>query len=428
MQIADLHNIFLNSSGVTTDTRADVKDKVFFALKGPTFNGNEFANKALDSGATHVVIDEGENEDARVTKVDDALQTLQELASFHRDQFDGPVIGLTGSNGKTTTKELMREVLSTKYETLATMGNLNNHIGVPLTLLEITNETEMAIIEMGANHVGEIAFLCSLAKPTHGLITNIGKAHIGTFGGFENIIRGKSELFDYLIKNNGIIWVNTDDPVLDNMSKRITDPRFYPLSETGNTFFEKADPFLVFSDDTEQHVTTKLVGHYNFSNVASAKAVGREFGITDSEANAAIADYSPSNNRSQVVTEGDKTIILDAYNANPSSMKLAVENFIEIEGDRAHKLMILGDMLELGKDEKAEHTHLGEICSKSRIDTIYVGELSKDAHDSHEGSKWFSTKAELLAFDPSIISVKTMFLIKGSRGIALESVVDWISK
>ena len=343
---------------VSTDTRNIPEGAIFFALKGPSFNANEFALEALDKGAAFAVIDEETyQKDDRMVLVEDVLQTLQELAQYHRQQLKIPVIGLTGSNGKTTTKELIREVLSQKYKVLATEGNLNNHIGVPLTLLSIDPEIEIAIIEMGANHIGEIARLSEIAQPTHGLITNIGKAHIEGFGGFEGVIRGKSELYHYLIQRGGEVFVNSQDEVLSNMAKRFDKPYFYPAPGDYLTCtLVDADPFVTYENESGTLVKTQLIGTYNFSNIAAAICLGKFFDIPEKEADAAIARYVPTNNRSQIIRKGTNTIILDAYNANPDSMEAALENLKAMKAE--DKVVILGDMFELGEESEAEHRRI----------------------------------------------------------------------
>ncbi|MFN8889446.1 MAG: UDP-N-acetylmuramoyl-tripeptide--D-alanyl-D-alanine ligase, partial [Cyclobacteriaceae bacterium] len=321
MDIPTLYQFYLESRKVSTDTRQIEKDAIFFALKGPTFNANTFAEEALKKGASYVVVDEEKYAtDPRIMVVKDTLLALQELARFHRKQLTIPVIGLTGSNGKTTSKELLNAVLRKKFKTFATKGNLNNHIGVPLTILSIDSSIELAIVEMGANHLGEISLLSSIALPTHGFITNIGKAHIGTFGGFENIIRGKSELYQHLILENGTVFINSQNPILSNMAKRFSNPVMYPAK--GDYYaceLVEANPFLVVKTEESAIIKTQMIGAYNFENIATALCIGKYFGVEAVKANEGIAEYVAGNMRSQVMTKGTNTIILDAYNANPSS-------------------------------------------------------------------------------------------------------------
>ena len=358
--IEPLYEKFLTSSGVSTDTRSITEGSLFFALKGERFNGNQFARQALENGAAYAVIDEPAHQhNDRCLLVDDALVALQNLAHHHRMTLNIPVIGINGTNGKTTTKELLHVVLSQKHQTLATRGNLNNHIGVPLTLLQLTPETEIAIIELGANHVGEIAALCRIAHPTHGLTTNIGKAHLEGFGGLEGAIRGESEQYDYLRKTNGTVFINSQDKLLSNMGKRFEQPYYYPASDD---YFPcqlvSADPFVVYQTEGRDPVETQLVGGYNFENIAAALCIGRYFDVPAEAANEAVRAYQPANRRSQVVRQGTNTIILDAYNANPDSMQAAIRNLEAMRA--AHKAVILGDMYELGEDAEAEHWAVGE--------------------------------------------------------------------
>jgi UDP-N-acetylmuramoyl-tripeptide--D-alanyl-D-alanine ligase len=425
MDIQNLYQKYRESGRVSTDTRQITPGSVFFALKGDKFNANEFASDALTKGASYAVIDESKYAtDDRYILVEDVLDTLQKLARHHRDQLKIPFIGLTGSNGKTTSKELLHAVLSKKYKTLATKGNLNNHIGVPLTILSIDDSIEIAVIEMGANHLGEIALLCSIANPTHGFITNIGRAHIGMFGGFENIIRAKSELFQHLIQTKGQVFINSQNPILSNMAKRFTNPLFYP---GGGDYYHcellNADPFLKVRTESGEEITTQLIGDYNFENVASALCIGKHFGVKAKEANTAIADYSPGNMRSQVVKKGSNTIILDAYNANPSSMNAAIENLASMKAEK--KVAIVGDMFELGDEAEAEHKAIGKLLANKQFNDVYLcGKLMQAARTELPTAHYFEKKEDLLkALQQKPISNATV-LIKASRGIGLESVVE----
>ena len=326
MNIAILYQLFLKSTGVSTDTRKIDPGNIFFALKGPNFNANEFASKALEMGASAVVIDEAayfEEDDERYFICENALVCLQKLANYHRHQFDIPVIGLTGSNGKTTSKELLNAVLRTKFKTLATVGNLNNHIGVPLTLLALNQSHELAIVEMGANKQGDIQELCEIAEPTHGFITNIGKAHLEGMGGPEGVLKTKTELYQHLRENKGTVFINSQDPILSNMIKRFEEPVLYPAKgDFCEVSFHGADPFVKFSVEGNQEIfLSSLIGAYNFGNIATALTVGKFFGVDMNQAVQAIVDYKPSNMRSQLVEKRSNLIILDAYNANPSSME-----------------------------------------------------------------------------------------------------------
>ena len=421
----NLYEKFLASSGVSTDTRSIAKGSLFFALKGERFNGNAFARQALENGAAYAVIDEPEHwHNDRCLLVDDALAALQDLAHYHRRALNIPVIGINGTNGKTTTKELLHAVLSQKYQTLATRGNLNNHIGVPLTLLQLTAETEIAIIELGANHVGEIAALCRIAHPTHGLTTNIGKAHLEGFGGLEGAIRGESEQYDYLRRTGGVVFINSQDKLLSNMGKRLTKPHYYPAP--GDYFtctLLSADPFVVYQAEGGNSVETQLVGAYNFDNIAAALCIGKYFEVPSAAADEAIRSYQPANKRSQVVRQGTNTIILDAYNANPDSMQAAIRNLEAMQA--AQKAVILGDMYELGEDAAAEHRAVGELLAQGTVERIlFCGELMQAAHEACPRSDYFPDKAKLEKHLQQQPIENNTVLIKGSRGMAMETVVD----
>lgn len=429
MKIEELYALFLTAGKVSTDTRQILQGSIFFALKGDRFNGNTFAKQALEQGASLAVIDEKEfATDSRLILVDDVLETLQQLAKYHRQQLKIPVIGLTGSNGKTTSKELVSAVLSKKFKTYATKGNLNNHIGVPLTLLAIDSSYEIAVVEMGANHVGEIALLSSLANPTHGFITNIGKAHIGTFGGFENIIRGKSELYQHLITNKGQVFINSQNAILANMAKRFFDPKpvFYPMA--GDYYHAElvdADPFVRVKAENGEVITTNLIGGYNFENIATALCIGKYFGVPAEHANQAIAEYVPSNMRSQIVSKGTNTIILDAYNANPSSMQAAIDNLADMKAP--HKVLILGDMFELEGEADAEHYKLGErIREKGFTDVYLCGNLITKAKEAFPPAKHFYTKDSLIEELKKNPIGQATILVKASRGIGLETILEFL--
>ncbi len=433
-----LYEKYLQCGTVSTDTRQVTPGSMFFALKGPNYNANLFAEEALQKGAACAVVDEAACLPAlRTTSgggpagrnyflVGDGLQSLQQLATHHRSQLKIPVIGLTGSNGKTTTKELLHAVLSKKYKTFATKGNLNNHIGVPLSILSIDSSVEIAIIEMGANHIGEIAALAKIATPTHGLITNIGKAHIGTFGGYENIIHAKSELYQYLVLNNGQVFINSQNSILKNMAKRFLSPLFY--SAVGDYYhaeFISADPYVKFITENHDEVQTKLLGAYNFENIAAALCIGKFFGVDDELANAAIANYQPENMRSQVVKKGTNTIILDAYNANPSSMAAAIENLAAMKAPK--KVLILGAMYELEEEAEREHQNIGKLIREKGFQKIYlVGSLFKSAMKEIPNAKHFETKQLLMdEMKRNKLSGSTI-LVKASRGIGLETILDFI--
>ncbi|SIN95379.1 UDP-N-acetylmuramoyl-tripeptide--D-alanyl-D-alanine ligase [Algoriphagus halophilus] len=431
MNLSILYQLFKKSTGVSTDTRKIEPGNVFFALKGPNFNANEFAPKALEMGASLVVIDDPAHfveDDERYFLAKDALKMLQDLANYHRKQLTIPIIGLTGSNGKTTSKELLNAVLKTKYKTVATLGNLNNHIGVPLTLLSIPEDAEIAIVEMGANKQGDIEELCDIAKPTHGFITNIGKAHLEGMGGPEGVLKTKTELFQHLRVNRGTVFINSQDPILSNMAKRFDHPVLYPAKgdfcEVG---FVEANPFVKFTvEGGNEEYLSSLIGAYNFGNIATALTVGKFFEVPMDQAVEAVVAYKPSNMRSQLIEKRSNLIILDAYNANPSSMEVAIRTFGKMTG-RKHKMIILGDMYELGDHSEAEHAKLGEIVSEYQIDKVcFTGKMIVSA----------LTKAPKALYFPDPFSFRNwlqdsqledyLILIKGSRGMKLEGLVDFI--
>lgn len=425
MDIDFLYDKFLQSRKISTDTRQITPGSVFFALKGPKFNANAFAEEALAKGALCAVIDDpAYARDDRFILVDDSLLALQELARHHRKSLTIPIIGLTGSNGKTTSKELVSAVLARKFKTFSTKGNLNNHIGVPLTILSIDESYQMAVVEMGANHVGEIALLCSIASPTHGFITNIGKAHIGTFGGFENIIRGKSELYQHLIQANGTVFINSQNPILANMAKRFKSPVFYPgADDYYHCSVEGTGPMLCVRAENGEVIQTQLAGAYNFENAAVALCIGKFFGVDPTEANQAVASYTPGNMRSQVLTKGTNTIILDAYNANPSSMEAAIENLAAMQATR--KVAIVGNMYELEEEAEEEHKKIGVLLGKKNIQQAFlVGELMQAAKATYPTGSYFATKDDLVAHLKKNPIEHSVVLIKASRGMALETILE----
>lgn len=407
------------SHGVSTDTRTLAMNNLFFAIHGSKFNANEFAEQALSKGASYAVIDdEGYMTNDRMILVENALRALQELATFHRSKFKRPLLGITGSNGKTTTKELVDKVLSQKYTTHTTIGNYNNHIGVPLTLLHLHPQVEIAIIEMGANHTGEIAQLCEMASPTHGLITNIGRAHTETFGGIEKVIKGKSELFDYLQLSGGVPFVNIHDAAIFNMKKRFKTPTFFPPSDM---LLLETNPFIRFKL-ADRQVSTQLIGKYNFHNIAAAVVVGRVFGIEDEQIAKAIASYLPANARSQVIERHPHTIILDAYNANPDSMIAALENLAEFD---QHKVAILGDMNEIERSEEAHQEVLDKACEMP-IDQVFT--VGKKIGTARGADRHFDTKECLIQFLDQNPLKPSVVLLKASRSIELETILNYISE
>lgn len=425
--IKNLYNKFKESGKISTDTRKITRGSVFFSLKGEKYNANEFASDAIEKGAAYAVVDEPRwVKDDRYILVANALEALQQLARYHRDQLKIPVLALTGSNGKTTSKELVRAVLGKKYRVMATSGNLNNHIGVPLTILNIDSSIEIAVIEMGANHVGEIARLCEIANPTHGFITNIGKAHIGTFGGFENIIRGKSELYQHLINTKGTVWINSKNAILANMSKRFKSPYLYPgKGDYYHCELISADPFIKLKTEDGVEIQTQLIGEYNFENVAVALCIGKFFQVNTQDAKEAIESYTPDNMRSQVIRKGTNTIILDAYNANPSSMEVAITSLGKMKATK--RVAILGDMYELEDESEAEHKRIADWVTINKIDeTLLCGELTKSAVQAGLPIKHFNTKDDLIGYLIAHPISDAAILVKASRGMALESVIEYL--
>lgn len=424
MKIEELYRLFLSGDGISTDTRKIESNTIFFALKGENFNGNKFAEKALESGAAYAVIDEptdGKNE--KLLLVDDVLKTLQNLATFHRRQLGIPILALTGSNGKTTTKELINNVLSRKFKTVATKGNLNNHIGVPLTLLSMNNDTEFGIVEMGANHLKEIEILCRIAEPDYGLITNFGKAHLEGFGSLQGVIQGKSELYDHLKTYEKTLFLNFDDP---EQKKHAGYPHHYSFGsgEDVEVKIEKitGKPFATIRSKGLE-VQSLLTGGYNANNIAAAFCIGIFFDIPAPDVKAAIEHYNPQNNRSQILERGSTKIILDAYNANPTSMAAAIENLDSQEHDS--KAAILGDMFEMGAAAAEEHQQLVEKLQNSGIEKIYlIGENFYNTHTDPGKIRKFRTFNDFKeSFNPTDLE-KSLVLIKGSRGMALERVLE----
>ena len=422
MSITDLYKIYLANPSVQTDTRKLGKGDLFFALSGPNFNGNQFARKALELGADYCVCDDVSiGAHPQFIFVEDVLECLQALALHHRQQFNIPVIGITGSNGKTTTKELVHTVLTKKYKCYTTEGNLNNHIGVPLTLLKIRQDAEIAIVEMGANHMGEIASYCKYALPDHGLITNCGKAHLEGFGSEENIKIGKGELYDSVKKTNGVLFINEDFDYLLSMSKGYESvinyqPSAYKAQESNTEMLE----FKLVDNDVEKLVKTQLVGDYNLPNAIAAVCIGKYFEVQTSDIIDALEGFVPSNSRSQLMLHNNNRIVLDAYNANPSSMKLAIDNFAKVNPEE--KIIYLGSMKEMGVHCIEEHESLiNQLENHIWKEVVLVGEEFEGIHHNYKN---FKTTAEARAYFKNKKYDGEQILIKGSRGLALEKLLS----
>ncbi|WP_162126393.1 UDP-N-acetylmuramoyl-tripeptide--D-alanyl-D-alanine ligase [Flavobacterium phycosphaerae] len=427
MTIQKIHELFLTCTKVSIDTRKIEHNSFFVAIKGERFDANTFAKEALEKGASYVVIDNSDYYmDDRTILVEDSLTALQELAQFHRNYLKLPIIALTGSNGKTTTKELINVVLSKKYNTVATVGNLNNHIGVPLTLLSFTSSTEIGIVEMGANHQKEIEFLCEIAQPDYGYITNFGKAHLEGFGGVEGVIKGKSEMYAYLKANQKSVFVNLDDEIQNVKTIDFNRITFSQKDMNAAVFIENvsANPFVKIKTSGIE-INSHLIGLYNANNINAAITIGNYFEVPLNDIKDAIESYIPENNRSQLLTKGSNEIILDAYNANPSSMKVALENFIQL--DKVNKMVVIGDMYELGEESLAEHKAIVDFLNKNgSFECHFVG---KDFFANAVQKSNFHFYPSFEDFTLYLRATKPehkTILIKGSRGMALERVLDYI--
>ncbi|HMT70108.1 MAG TPA: UDP-N-acetylmuramoyl-tripeptide--D-alanyl-D-alanine ligase [Saprospiraceae bacterium] len=420
MDIELLYTVWLEARAISTDSRKIVVGSIFFALRGDRFDGNTFATQALELGASYVVVDDESvvvAGDRRYIFVEDVLTSLQQLANKHRSTLSIPVLALTGSNGKTTTKELARNVLSKKFKTHATEGNLNNHIGVPLTILSTPDDAQFLIVEMGANHQGEIDLLCQIAAPNYGMITNIGKAHLEGFGGVEGIKKGKSEMYRYLAQHGGKIFINSDDNVLMSLLPEKVKTIQYEVQTLLNLI--DAEPTLKL-DYRNVQVTTQLYGTYNLPNIAFAICVGEYFGVEQAEIIEAISEYTPDNNRSQILKIDTNIIIKDAYNANPSSMVLSIESFSKILGS---KVVVLGDMLELGEYAPSEHQKIIDLVNdKDFIDVIFIGHQFCSAGMGKRGNYFENTDLARLYFHTKNYKNITI-LLKGSRGISVEKIL-----
>jgi UDP-N-acetylmuramoyl-tripeptide--D-alanyl-D-alanine ligase len=425
MRIEELYQLFLKYPSIQTDTRKLKEGDLFFALKGDNFNGNKFAQQSLDKGAAYAIVDEVITDaDHRIILVDDVLTTLQELAKYHRQQFRIPFLAITGSNGKTTTKELVHAVLSSHFKTYTTEGNLNNHIGIPLTLLKVKTDAEIAVIEMGANHQKEIAGYCTYTLPTHGLINNVGKAHLEGFGGIEGVKKGKGELYDFISETKGTVFINNDFDYLEEMSKGIEHKVSYGthVAETTGELIS-SEPFLVVNITSQSEIgkiNTQLVGDYNLPNVLAAVSVGLHFGVPSDKIKSAIENYTPSNSRSQLIEAGTNKIILDAYNANPSSMKLAIENFAKLPAEK--KVLMLGGMAELGETSLTEHQYIIDLIQKFNWYKVVLvgGDFNKISHSFEN----FKSSAEARDWFQDQQLTNTHLLIKGSRSMKMEEILS----
>jgi UDP-N-acetylmuramoyl-tripeptide--D-alanyl-D-alanine ligase len=425
MTIQNIHDLFIKNNKVSIDTRKIEPDSLFIAIKGERFDANTFAKEALEKGAGYAIIDNAQYFiDDRTILVEDSLQALQELAKYHRQYLKLPIIALTGSNGKTTTKELINVVLAKKYNTKATIGNLNNHIGVPLTLLSFTKETQIGIVEMGANHQKEIEFLCEIAQPDYGYITNFGKAHLEGFGGVEGVIKGKSEMYAYLKANGRSVFVNLDDEIQNQKTQHFHRITFSQKDKNVNVFIDgvSANPFVkIRTLDVE--INSHLIGLYNANNINAAITIGYHFEVPTTDIKIAIESYIPENNRSQLLTKGSNEIILDAYNANPSSMMVALENFIQL--DKANKCIIIGDMYELGNESLGEHKAIVDFLDiNGNFESHFVGKdfFANSIENPH--MHFYQTFEDFAKYISTIKLENKTILIKGSRGMALERTLE----
>ena len=425
MTIPEIYSLFVKSNGINTDTRTIQSGEIFVSLKGDNFNGNFYAEKAIKLGASFVLIDEVDYQnDQRYILVDSCLHTLQLLANYHRQQFNIPVLAITGTNGKTTTKELIMSVLSVDNCVVATVGNLNNHIGVPLTLLSITSRTEFAIIEMGANKVGDIRELCSIANPTHGVIINVGKAHLEGFKSFEGVVQTKTELYDFLYNGNKVAFVNGNQKELKSNASRFNNVIYFQNDELNSLSLSDKESAIEVVTPSNFTIQTNLIGAYNLDNIAAAYQIGDYFGVSEVKIRQAIALYVPSNNRSQVILKRCGTILLDAYNANPFSMDVALDSLVSCKGV---KYAIIGDMFELGDYTDVEHLKIIRKCIDSNVQTLFCGELFYNHRSEFKSLHFFKNRNDLvlhLKKDRKWLQAKYSLLIKGSRGMALEKILD----
>lgn len=428
--IDQLYQHFISSTGVTTDTRKLKQGSVYFALKGANFDGNAFVDQAIAEGVKLAVTDNPENLSLghdNVWLVDDTLITLQQLAQYHRRQLGLKVVAVCGSNGKTTTKELLALVLATKFKTFATPGNLNNHIGVPLSILQLDKTHEVAVLELGANHAGEIKVLCDIAEPNMGFITNVGKDHLEGFGSVEGVAKANGELFDFLQRTKGQVFANVKEPLVMELTKPFESVLTYPSADTDYPC-ELVDTagYIKVCDYTGGLIQTKLVGGYNLDNIATALAVGAYLGVDPALARLAVESYQPANMRSQIIEATNNTILLDAYNANPSSMTLALENLDLMSWHNKPKAFIIGDMFELGPDEVEEHRAIGQLANSLTTINLkmFVGKLMKHAAESCAGSYWFPNHSEAISYIKSSNLSNHLVLLKGSRSMKMEQLQE----
>lgn len=420
MEIENIYEIYQAHPCVTTDSRNCPKDSIFFALKGASFNGNEFAAKSIEMGCAYAFVDEPQYADGKhIFFVENCLATLQQLARYHREKLGVRIVGITGTNGKTTTKELVSSVLQKKFKTLYTQGNLNNHIGVPLTLLRLTKEHEMAVVEMGANHPGEIKTLVEIVRPDFGLITNVGKAHLEGFGSFEGVIRTKGELYDFLRSNGGTAFINYDNEHLRGIANGLPLVK-YGRSETYDSFAQlvESDPFLSISWKGNR-IDSHLIGAYNFENMLAAITVGSYFGVAEADIVDALKEYVPQNNRSQLKETAHNKLIVDAYNANPTSMSASLSNFFQMKCER--KVLILGDMKELGTESRSEHQRIADMLQGQNVQAYLLGPCFMETSTSYP--KFESTEAFSAWLKSNAIEGATV-LIKGSNSMKLTTLVD----
>ena len=425
MKIDDIYSLFSKSSGVSIDTRTIKKNNIFFCLSGEKFNGNLFVNEAINLGASYVIYDDKEVDykSKKAFKVTNVLKTLQQIAKFHRSKFKIPVIGLTGSNGKTTSKELISSVLSQKFNVTSTPKNFNNHIGVPLTILKINEKTDLAIIEMGANHIGEIDLLCSIASPNIGYITNFGKAHLEGFGGIEGVIKGKSELYEYIRENKGVILVNNDDSIQREKSRGMNTFSFGKSKKSKylihNTTSNKS---LCEASLNEKKITSNLYGEYNFENINASVAMGIHFGLSFEQIEIGIKNYIPKNNRSEMIKTKTNLLFVDSYNANPTSMKLSIQSFMKFK--EVKKALILGDMHEIGKTYLIEHERiLNSVKNNKDLKIFLVGKIFNQLKFNSGRILFFNETNELIEYFKKKLITGHTILLKGSRKINLEKVI-----